>query len=238
MMEAYVFYSHYEYSDIWPLMFGQSNKFLQDKKKYLITNSVGDKETGDWNIILYEDTDKYQMRVYKSLQQIKEEIIIFHHEDMFLIDYPKQNVMEKMINKVRAGTIDLIKVGKASYTGQKDRQLEENLFINPSNLSFAIQPTVIKKEALINIYKATKGDSIWSFENNSNNYVNFINYTSCYYYEGTENKRGLFHWDSNLYPYMATAVVKGKWDYECYPNELEALLKEYKIDPNIRGKNA
>jgi len=64
-----------------------------------------------------------------------------------------------------------------------------------------------------------------------------LNLKSCYYFESKEDKRGLFHWDSNIYPYIATAVVKGKWDYECYPEELDKLLHDYGIDPDIRGKN-
>jgi len=47
----------------------------------------------------------------------------------------------------------------------------------------------------------------------------------------------MFHWDSNIYPYIATAVVKGKWDYKCYFEELEELLKVYNINPNKRGIN-
>ena len=98
--------------------------------------------------------------------------------------------------------------------------------------------TIIKKDKLMKIYKHTKGQSIWEFENNSNSLMQYLNYSSCYYHEGTENKRGMFHWDSIIYPYIATAVVKGKWDYESYPNILKSLHSEYKIDPTMRGKNA
>jgi len=237
-MEAYVFYSHYEYSDVWPLMFGQSEKFLKNKKKYLITNSIGNKDIKDWNVIYYNDSDKYQKRVYQSLEKVKEEIVIFHHEDMFLLNCPNNQVLDEMVKKVKTGEADLIKVCKAGYTQQLDIKVDVNLYRNPKDLSFAIQPTIIKNKVLKNIYKATKGDSIWSFERNSNNYVNFINLKSLYYYEGTENKRGLFHWDSSLYPYISTAVVKGRWDYESYAKELDSLLNQYKIDPNTRGKNA
>jgi hypothetical protein len=49
--------------------------------------------------------------------------------------------------------------------------------------------------------------------------------------------RGDFHWDSHVYPYFATAVVKGKWDFQCYPKKLKSLLDEYNIDPAVRGTN-
>jgi hypothetical protein len=32
--------------------------------------------------------------------------------------------------------------------------------------------------------------------------------------------------------------VKGKWDFQTYPEILRELMIEYKIDPNKRGKNA
>jgi hypothetical protein len=236
-MEAYVFYSHYDYSDVWPLLFKQSERFLKGKRKYLITNNVECYDTEDWSIILYDDNDCYQERVWKSLQKIDEQIVIFHHEDMFLLDHPKDQIMKDLIQKVKDSIIDIVKLAKASYNHEEHDQVEQSLYVNPKNLSFAIQPTIIKKNTLINIYKATRGDSIWSFENNSNNYVNYMNFRSCYYYEGIEKKRGIFHWDSIVYPYIATAVVKGKWDYQCYASELDHLLQENNIDPNTRGKN-
>tara|TARA_R100000406_G_scaffold95175_2_gene88752 strand:+ start:19 stop:744 length:726 start_codon:yes stop_codon:yes gene_type:complete len=238
LMEAYVFYSHYDYSDIWPLMFGQSEKYLSGKKKYLITNKVDNNIDDEWSVILYDDTKPYQRRVFESLEKIDEDVLIFHHEDMFLLNKPDWETMSKLISIVEKDEIDLIKLTKASYNNENHTTKEQNIFFNPADLLFSIQPTIIKKEKLIKIYKHTKGDSIWQFEANSNSLVYYLNYSSCYYHEGPEKKRGLFHWDSFVYPYIATAVVKGKWDYEAYPRELKDLHDEYNIDPSSRGKNA
>tara|TARA_R100000406_G_scaffold72732_1_gene53062 strand:- start:13 stop:726 length:714 start_codon:yes stop_codon:yes gene_type:complete len=235
-MEAYVFYSHYDYSDIWPLMFGQSSKFLTNKKKYLITNKIEQELSNDWDVIIYDENKPYQERVYKSLEKIDEEVVIFHHEDMFLLKDPNWKVMNNLINLVKNEEIDLIKLLKASYDNSEHYTERNNIFFNPENLLFAIQPTIIKKENLIKIYKHTKGNSIWQFEKNSNLLINYLNYSSCYYYEGTEKKRGMFHWDSNVYPYIATAVVKGQWDFGTYKEELTNLHKEYNIDTKKRGK--
>jgi|TARA_R110000851_G_scaffold322308_1_gene488245 hypothetical protein len=236
-MIAYVFYSHYDYSDVWSLLFGQSEKFLKSQTKYLITNEVGDFDTKDWNIILYDDALSYQERVYKSLDKVKEEKVIFHHEDMFLLKHPNFAKIQILSNQIDEGRFDFIKLVKASYNHQQHQKIHDNIYLNPSNLSFSIQPTIIEKKVLSDIYRYTKGSNIWSFEKNSNNYVNYLNLKSCYYFESKENKRGLFHWDSDVYPYIATAVVKGKWDYECYSEELTELMHEYKLDPDMRGKN-
>ena len=173
-MEAYVFYSHYDYSDIWPLMFGQSSKFLTNKKKYLITNKIEQELSNDWDVIIYDENKPYQERVYKSLEKIDEEVVIFHHEDMFLLKDPNWEVMNNLINLVKNEEIDLIKLLKASYDNSEHYTERNNIFFNPENLLFAIQPTIIKKENLIKIYKHTKGNSIWQFEKNSNLLINYL----------------------------------------------------------------
>jgi hypothetical protein len=156
---------------------------------------------------------------------------------MFLMKTPKWDEIDKVIKLVEDNTIDIIKVCKASYNNTASVRFSDNLYLNPNNLLFAIQPTIIKKSTLHTIYDKTLGASIWEFEKNSSLLVNMLGLKSCYYYDGSENKRGLYHWDSSLYPYIATAVVKGKWDFESYGEELRYLLKEYSIDENLRGTN-
>ena len=52
---------------------------------------------------------------------------------------------------------------------------------------------------------------------------------------GDGKKRGKFHCDSEYYPFIATALFKGKWTISEYPIELKKLFTKYKIDPLIRG---
>ena len=57
-------------------------------KKYLFTDKLKGDHLLDnsWNVILYDDSLRYQDRVLSCLKKVKEEIIFFHHEDMFLYD--------------------------------------------------------------------------------------------------------------------------------------------------------
>ena len=52
---------------------------------------------------------------------------------------------------------------------------------------------------------------------------------------GECKKRGMLHADSEFYPYIATALFKGKWTISEYEKELKFLLNKYQIDPLIRG---
>ena len=43
------------------------------------------------------------------------------------------------------------------------------------------------------------------------------------------------HFESEVYPYVATGVVKGKWNVSEYPTVLDRIFTDYNIDPSIRG---
>ena len=48
-----------------------------------------------------------------------------------------------------------------------------------------------------------------------------------------KNYNADFNYFTNLIasdPYIATAKIKGEWNIEEYPNELNTLFKEYKIN--------
>jgi hypothetical protein len=45
----------------------------------------------------------------------------------------------------------------------------------------------------------------------------------------------LYHYDSFVYPYVATAINKGKWNLNEYTEELNPIFEEYGINPFERG---
>jgi hypothetical protein len=60
------------------------------------------------------------------------------------------------------------------------------------------------------------------------------NISGLYYYQN-EFKRGGNHYNSSIYPYIATALVKGKWNTLEYGEELSSMFNDYHINPIIRG---
>ena len=237
-MIGYVFYSHYEYSDVWKVMKGQAEKFFKERRKIFFTNDTGSFDFSGWEVVLYDDSLPYQKRVASCLEKINDEFVIIHQEDMIFIEQPNFDIIENdLLKLVKSGDLDLIKFCKACYTGSDHAPMGKNLFKNPDNLSYAVQPTIGKKEIIYNIFNNTFGANIWEFEVNSANIVNFLNYKSAYYYQGNERKRGMYHWDSSVYPYLKSAILKGRWDFQMYREELVKLQNEYGIDPLERGTN-
>lgn len=224
-----IFYTHSDYSDVWPILFGQCNKYLKDFSKVLFTDQ-GSPPT-DWEVVCYDNSLKYQERVASCLKSLDlNETIIFHHEDMFLYDSINESKLTYLTNLVEGGFCDFVKL--ISVGDNLDRS--QPLISLPKSLVYTIQPTITKVKKLLNVYENTPGGSIWEFEANTEIAVNKFEYIGGMATSPEDKKRGLYHYDSSIYPYVATAVVKGKWNISEYP-ELVPLLTAYNIPIEQRG---
>jgi hypothetical protein len=219
-------------------MFGQVDKYFPTHQKYLFSDeATGPIESPNWTLIKYDDNLKYQQRMVHCLRQVPEEVILFHHEDMFLYDVPLYQNLNEIAESIKGGEIDIVKLICASYQEVTFRNTTKlsYVFENPVNLKFAIQPSLCNKKALEMVYDKTGGDTIWQFEAFATQTCSYFNVKTAMTYLPQDQKRGTFHWDSTVYPYFATAISKGRWNFLEYKDILTPLLAEHSIDPNVRG---
>jgi len=229
----FLFYSHSDYSDIWPVMFGQAEKYLKDYDKVLFTNEG--KAPDDWDVVYYDDSLPYQQRVLSCLAEIEDEVLVFNHEDMFLYDEPDHQSLRYFSNLVSQGKTTFIKLLRGGYADALEDSEYEDLVVSPQDMVFTIQPTICKKKDLVTMYSQTLGNTIWEFESNTAITTSNNDFKGLMAYRDIDKKRGMHHYDSNTYPYVATGVVKGKWYTSDYP-ELRDLLKQYGINAEERGE--
>jgi len=217
-----VFYSHSDYSDIWPILFNQTNKYFNSSfNKFLFTNE-GDAPK-DWQVIYYDDELKYQDRFSSCLEKINCRTIIYHHEDMFLYGQPDINYIKRLYSLIdNYSFVKLIKTG-----ANRGVEVYQNLYELQNNHDyFAIQPSIWRTEDLLNVLKNTQSNSIWEFEVNAGLYCIKEEIKGIYCYNKKKDKPRGGHYDSSVYPYVATAVVKGKWNYKEYKFELEEIFNK------------
>jgi hypothetical protein len=100
-------------------------------------------------------------------------------------------------------------------------------------ISYSMQPTIWRKSDLINLYERCNRYKFGEGEDWTEA-MNSIGTKGLYHYNG-EPQRGLLHRDSNVFPYITTAIVKGLWNTLEYP-ELVEIINEFGIDPLIRGE--
>lgn len=223
-----IIYTHSDYKDVWTLLFGQIQKYLPTQRVYVLTDSPTDDIPSEYTTIVYDDSKIYTERLKQCLSQIDEDVVLFQHEDMILFNQPKIELFGKYIEYVKNGDVDSVKL---IYVQENDivSELDSTLVSNQYS-KFSIQPTLIRLKNFVSLLESTQPLNIWDFElavpAEGKHYMVRL---------GDERKRGMYHCDSIIYPYIATAIIKGKWNYGEYMKELDELFNEYGIIPFERG---
>lgn len=229
-------YTHTDFSDVWPIFFGQTSIYMKDYDKTILVNRYSDEVPKDYKQLVYDESLPYHIRVHSCLSEMEDKPLLFLHEDMILYQEPIHADLASFFGLVENNQADFIKLIKAGNPPFEKSGLHNNLTLCPKGLLFSIQPTITTVNKLKHIYLMTPGSNIWDFESRVSGVCEYLGYTNCYMtcYD-SESKRGLAHWDSQCFPYIATAVTKGKWNYSEYPKELDSLFNQYAIDKTKRG---
>jgi len=222
-------YTHSDYNWVWKYWHQQTDKYLKNFKKICLLN-INSKFRDDYTVINYDDKNTYKNRILSSINILDDEdVILFAHEDMFLYDKPKFEVLNHFCQLIKNDKCDVIKLIKA-FDNLEKSNIHKNLLINPSKQLFSIQPSILKIKTLKHIYKNVPGNNIWEFEANTNRkYLKNIK-SFCTFDETLDFKRGKFHYNSSIYPYICTAVIKGKWNFKEYKKELFEIFYNKKFN--------
>ena len=222
-----VVYTHTDMKDIWPMFFGQLKKYVGDTKIYVAVNE-DDTQISDYIRIIYDDSKEYTERWKDILEQIEEETFMFMHEDMILFDKLNFQMLEKYIGYINDEMLDSIKLILAG-DGFEQWPIDNTLVSNQYS-KFSIQPTITRKGIFKEKVNSVSPLNIWQFEEaittTGRDFMVKI---------GGERKRGIYHYDSLVFPYIATAINKGKWNLNEYMEELNPMFEEYNINPFERG---
>lgn len=218
-----VVYTHSSYSDVLDIFGKQAEKF---NLKYSVISNA---ENAD---IIYSEDLSYSQRLLSSLSQVKDDIILFLHEDMFLYKQFDQDRVDYYSNYLSENPLSFIRLAKTGACNTWHREPTLQQIINPSFDFFAVQPTLWKIQDFIKFLEAAGDKTIWDLERHGAEINSKLGLNGAIHYEGEPRRGG--HYDSNIFPYVATAIVKGKWNISEYP-ELVEILNEYGADISLRG---
>jgi hypothetical protein len=228
MKPSLVIYTHTDVSDIWPICFGQMKKYIKDYKVYVCVDAPNESIPKEYIQIIYDDANNYTERWVEILSKIEDNLLLFLHEDMFLIDFPKFDLIEKYakyVNDKKVNTIKLIYAGDGGVNYKYDETLIQN-----GLAKFSIQPTIFRKETLQKIITDYPNQNIWQLEECIT--LDELDYMVKL---GGEPKRGIYHYDSFVFPFLSSAITKGKWNMMEYEKELNTLFNIYNVNPFERG---
>lgn len=219
---ALLVYSNSDYYDVLEV-FNKCYNYYGDLKlhKYL----ASDITHKDFDTITYDNSKSYTERLLSCLEHIPNEHILFLHEDMILYDYVKKEEFNKIFEIYKNNNFDYIKLIKTGIFLDEECYPNIYKFNQLSDTAFAVQPTIWKTKSLIHFLKLNKNKNIWQLERDSQEIAKKLN--GFYYHDKNSKKRGQAHWDSIIFPYIATAIVKGKWNFLEYKEELVRINNQH-----------
>ena len=227
-----VAYTNSNCSDLWVPFQKQINRH-SNIPLYMISNQKVE-GINDLNTFIYDDKSPYYQVWIDALNKFNSEFFIYLQEDFFLYDDVNKNKLNEYIeflkNNLDHSFVRLIKSGDLNQT-----KLSETLYeIESTNpFIFAMQATIWRTSDYIKLMGSVKDDK-WLENDNYRLTMSEMGMKGSYHYDN-EPKRGGNHWDTNVYPYIATALVKGKWNINEYPSELGDILLINNININNRG---
>lgn len=225
-----------EYEDVFPVYFGSIEKYFpQLEKSYVAINALSE-VIGDQHLQLVNDEkDTYASRMLGCLDAIEEEYIIYMQEDFMLYDKVPAREFNKAFNYLKKGEVSCVKLLR-SGADTLDEKLSANIYKSCDYYSAVHQASIWKKDHLVEILNVLNPPHLRNFEyaGGASKVMHQLGYQSAFYFNESSPHRG-GHFDSKAFPYIATALIKGRWNTAEYQTEIEQLAEDYNIDINQRG---
>jgi hypothetical protein len=225
-------YTHSNCSDLHDVYFDKVDKFFNPKNHIVLCDKHIDKK--NISVLLYDNNTKYYQQMIDALNNVKTDYVIYSQEDYILFDYVDLDKIENLIsvldNNSKISFIRLIHSG----VDDENNNYDDNLIrLNSDHLYyFSTQITLWRTDVLKNLFINSKVESIWDEPMNSP-YLKELGGLGLCVKEKGDKVGG--HFNSLIYPYIATAIVKGKWNYSEYKSYLDTIYYDYKINKEIRG---
>jgi hypothetical protein len=239
---AIVVNTHSSSIDVLKIFLNQLEKHYPNNKVYIFTDK-GDGIDLKYNLILYNSNDKFRTQYLNSIKQVSEDFILYLNEDYILYDYVNKDKIANYLSTLENNQ-DISFIRLTRGPNMTTKKMDDDLFLADNKLNYFFSQTaaIWKRESLIKIHEngpdthiGIGGATYGHFEIDANKVCRDLDIKGLVAYNG-EKLRGMYHYDSSVFPYISTAIIKGKWNLSEYKEELSPLIKEYNINVNIRGQ--
>lgn len=226
-------YTHSNCKDVWYPYSSRLSRFAKGIPNTFMVDQQGDMHS----LITYSDTEPYWKEYVRCLSSLGTKYFIYMQEDFILYNKVDTQALIKYTELLESTTLSFIRLIRTGHVS--DIKIADNLYLISERSNghmysdcFSMQPTIWKTEKFIELYNECKATTFGE-RLEYTRAMNKLKINGAYHYSGESARGG--HFDSNVFPYIATAIIRRKWNYSEYPNELDSVFKEYNIDKNIRG---
>jgi len=186
--------------------------------------------------IIYDKNQSFKEQMVFCIKKVQEKFLLYCNEDYLFYSQPNYKIIHESLSKLENSNYSFIKFVHTNI--EEYQRVNDKYFLIDSkcenNYSQAL--SFWKTNDLLNIHSkcpiseiGKKGDLTKHLEIEAKKICRDLNISGlCYYNQ--EPKRGLFHYDSEVFPHVASALNRGEWNPE-YP-EIKNLRQDLKRHEN------
>ena len=219
------------------MYFGQLSKHGRGVKSYAFSDERSRDiwHHPDHQLITYNDSDPYWKQYLGCLSEVQENYVIYCQEDFILFSDISLESIGRYAKLLEESKYDYVRLIRCGYQTPLDKHVTEDIYEvrMDSSDAFSMQATLWKKESLRKLYEHVKSEK-WLESERWNSGARELGIRGTLVYNG-ERKIGAFHYDSIVYPYVCTAINRGKWNIDQYPEVMQEMFRKYDVDPQVRG---
>ena len=241
--------THSSSSDLWSIFFSQLEKhFLEPSRQQGFKGTVyvfTDDSLGiptKYKSVLYDKGESFRTQYLQCIKEVEDELVLYLNEDYILYDSVNLSKISEYLKILKADpNLSFIRFTRGPNI--TDKKLSSDLFyLSHDQPFFYSQTAAIWRKSVLqkihelgpNLHIGPKGVTDGHFEVEANKICKDLNLQGVVAYN-SEPMRGDCHYDSCVFPYTASAVVKGKWNLKEYSKELFPLLLTHQINLGERG---
>ena len=232
-MISQIAYTHSNCQDLWEMFIKENQKHCK-LPLFMISDKLIEGLDAEKQLI-YLNADPYYRVWIDAVQKFGGDYFIYLQEDFILYDNVNEEKIEEYVNFLKNNSqYSFVRLLKTDHF--HNIKLTSTLYeLESTNIDiFSMQPTIWRSTDYIKLMNLVKSSRWLETDGDYRNKMIALDMKGAYHYDN-EPKRGKYHYDNNVYPYIATALVKGKWIMSEYNSELSKILAEYNIDINKRG---
>lgn len=209
-----IVYTHSKSSKAWKPYFGRLSKHASTFEVYALSNVEDIKNyVKPENCYIYKEDETFTQSWLNASDKLSiknYKYFVYNQEDFILHDNVNLEMMNEAVLLIEEGVNDFTKL------------------IRSGGGEFCFQTTLNDLQKFISFISKHPLNKIWDEGQLSEKSIGEY---ECRYIpdEWIGFKRGMFHYDSKIWPYVATALNKGVWNTHEYPIEIESIFSEYKI---------
>ena len=231
-----VTYTHSNCCDVWQMCLGQLEKHAGSLRHNMFINygaipPESSSQTLCWS---YVEMKPYFKQWLDCLENVHGDYIIYMQEDFILYDDVDLDALQSYVDFLERTDYSFIRLIRSGFDPSLNR-IENDIYeVNRSNEDiFHMQATLWKRADIVRLYEEAASEK-WLEGPHWRDAARRLGIKGAFCYRG-EQQRGKYHCDSSVFPYVCTAVSRGKWNFNEYGQILGPLLQQYGIDPSVRG---